>query len=777
MFTAPGATVRTNVLSLFLLILSSAAAPLYAGGGPENVAVVVNAGSWASKTIANEYVRLRGIPPCNVVYVENPSGFESIRLEEFREKILKPVLQTLERRRLAGQIDYIAYSCDLPWRIEVQADKKRIKFRKGSKTAKVLTPFASTNGLTYLYGFLFADSPNYLGLNTNRYWRRPLQVDAARRLAAEKDPAKLRALAGEVFFDTAPSRGFRNSYKWNAAGETADQGVRYMLSTMLAVTSGRGNSLREALACLRRSAAADGTLPRGTIYYMFNSNIRSRVRHWAFWSAAAALNRLGVKAEVLHGSWPNDRKDIRGAMVGAVAVDWSKSKAEILPGAVCEHLTSTGGMLTENAGQMALSEFIARGAAGSSGAVYEPFAVLQKFPDAFLHVHYASGCSLAEAFYQSIRAPYQLLIVGDPLCRPWARIPVLSVSGIEPNASVSGAAHLHVRVRDVGGAKVRQIELFMDGRMVKRLPCAERIRFDTAQLPDGFHELRLVAVADDAVETRGDFVLPFNVNNRGRVLSAVRVGAAQIRWGRPVRLKVAMKGASKISVCHNERVVGEIASDAGEVTIDSRALGIGPVRLQARATVAAGRDGVEIRGRPVECRVLPPAALPGLTGLSKKKFAPGMKLTCDGRVPVIVEDMKDSSWAERAFVPLDRPFTLEGYFDAPEDDLYQFQLKASARLSVFVDSVEVEFGEGSGWRFAPVSLGAGTHLLRIRAVLAGRARFQLRFGAAGTRRIDPARFRHVVVPSARRQKKAPPKPKKAATKPKRSAAKPRRDGS
>ena len=35
------------------------------------------------------------------------------------------------------------------------------------------------------------------------------------------------------------------------------------------------------------------------------------------------------------------------------------------------------------------------------------------------------GCTLAEAFYQSVLAPYQLLVVGDPLCAVagWLRLP------------------------------------------------------------------------------------------------------------------------------------------------------------------------------------------------------------------------------------------------------------------------------------------------------------------------------------------------------------------
>ena len=58
-----------------------------------------------------------------------------------------------------------------------------------------------------------------------------------------------------------------------------------------------------------------------------------------------------------------------------------------------------------------------------------------------LHVHYASGCTLAEAYYQSVFGPYQLLVVGDPLCRPWARIPVVSIEGIEPKATINAAVY------------------------------------------------------------------------------------------------------------------------------------------------------------------------------------------------------------------------------------------------------------------------------------------------------------------------------------------------
>ena len=84
-----------------------------------------------------------------------------------------------------------------------------------------------------------------------------------------------------------------------------------------------------------------------------------------------------------------------------------------------------------------------------------------------IQVHYARGCTLAEAFYQSVHGPYQLLIVGDPLCRPWADIPQVSVAGVEPGAVVRGSpdaqAHRHAGRRS---ARADRFELFVDGQRV-----------------------------------------------------------------------------------------------------------------------------------------------------------------------------------------------------------------------------------------------------------------------------------------------------------------------
>ena len=135
-----------------------------------------------------------------------------------------------------------------------------------------------------------------------------------------------------------------------------------------------------------------------------------------------------MRAEVVAGPLPQGRRDVAGLTMGAADFDWAKSGNTILPGAICENLTSLGAVFTPSAGQTPLSAFVRAGAAGSSGTVIEPYALQAKFPHPAIHVHYARGATLAEAFYQAVQSPYQLLVVGDPLCRPWATIPQVTAA-------------------------------------------------------------------------------------------------------------------------------------------------------------------------------------------------------------------------------------------------------------------------------------------------------------------------------------------------------------
>ncbi len=238
---------------------------------------------------------------------------------------------------------------------------------------------------------------------------------------------------------------------------------------VLGVTSGRGNTLDEVLAYLRRSAAADDTHPRGTIYYVQNGDVRSKVRQAGFPEAVKELKALGVAAEILDGTVPRNKPDVQGAMLGVADFDWKASGSKILPGAICEHFTSFGGVMN-GSNQTPLSEWLRYGAAAASGTVTEPYAVAQKFPAPAMQVYYARGCTIAESYYQAVLSPYQLLIVGDPLCRPWANVPEITVAGVTWGGPVKGDMKLSPKARFAGGVQAEHFETGDRRPEVPRLP-------------------------------------------------------------------------------------------------------------------------------------------------------------------------------------------------------------------------------------------------------------------------------------------------------------------
>ncbi len=64
----------------------------------------------------------------------------------------------------------------------------------------------------------------------------------------------------------------------------------------------------------------------------------------------------------------------------------------------------------------------------------EPFA--HTFPDTSLPLRYAAGFNLAESFHGAIPFLYwQNLVIGDPLCTPFARRPVVKIAGINAAAT------------------------------------------------------------------------------------------------------------------------------------------------------------------------------------------------------------------------------------------------------------------------------------------------------------------------------------------------------
>ncbi|MCC7474967.1 MAG: hypothetical protein IT425_06195 [Pirellulales bacterium] len=552
--------------------------PVLAGGGPENVLLIVNGNSDSSKAIANLYIRLRKIPPSNVLYLDWKGELEIDSAVNFHDKILYPTIKALDERQLTQQIDYLVYSSDFPWRLNVSPLMPNEKF------TVPFDPYASLTGATYLLPYILGNSPALVMPNSNWYV-----------------PGKAGANLGQCTdLANVSTRGFRSRYLWDSEGKRASEvakGQRYLLCTMLAVTQGRGNTEEEVFSYLRRAAAADGTRPAGSIYFMWNKDIRSATRDKCFASVAAEINRLGVSAKVQQGRLPDGASDVAGMMVGFSDFSLAESKVKILPGAICEHLTSCGGIMTNVKSQTPLSEFLRHGAAGASGTVVEPRAIQAKFPLPSLQLHYARGCSLAEAFYQSISGPYQILVVGDPLCQPWARFPKIRLSGSPSLENVKGTLSLTPTGEAPAGRSIGHYEVFIDGRRVAENSPGKTVGIDTTQLADGYHELRVVGIVGDAIETQGRLIAPLTVRNRDAKLE-FQAAPFRVQAQGTVRVTVRQPGAKGIKILQNSRVVGNVEGEGGEVEISAAQLGRGQTSLQAvsegSAPIASAPLNIEV---------------------------------------------------------------------------------------------------------------------------------------------------------------------------------------
>lgn len=179
-------------------------------------------------------------------------------------------------------------------------------------------------------------------------------------------------------------------------------------------------SIEEAKALIDRGVAADGSHPEGTAYLLTTADAARNVRSPGYLLARrVAEGRIPVK--LLQQEALTYRTDVLFYFTGAARVAGLET-LRFLPGAIADHLTSSGGALTERGGQMSALAWLAAGATASYGTVVEPCNLPQKFPHpAVAMAHYLAGETLIEAYWKSVRMPGQGVFVGEPLAAPFAR--------------------------------------------------------------------------------------------------------------------------------------------------------------------------------------------------------------------------------------------------------------------------------------------------------------------------------------------------------------------
>ncbi|MEO7559945.1 MAG: TIGR03790 family protein [Nitrosospira sp.] len=206
---------------------------------------------------------------------------------------------------------------------------------------------------------------------------------------------------------TAPSPYF-NSSSLNPA---SDHKLRPAM--MLA-----GTSFEQVKALIDRGVAADHSFPEGRAYLVITPDKARSVRASYFEQTAKEL--AGVfPIEILETNAIAGRHDILFYFTGLAHVP-QLDTLDFLPGALADHLTSTGGQLTDSS-QMSSLRWLEAGATASYGTVVEPCNHMQKFPfPGIAMFHYALGASAIEAYWKSVAWPGEGVFVGEPLARPFA---------------------------------------------------------------------------------------------------------------------------------------------------------------------------------------------------------------------------------------------------------------------------------------------------------------------------------------------------------------------
>lgn len=190
---------------------------------------------------------------------------------------------------------------------------------------------------------------------------------------------------------------------------------KYQLRPTMALSA---DDFEQAKAIIDRGVAADFSQPKGSAYLLKTHDQARSSRALAFPNIAKEMDPYWP-VHYLEQDFIAGRDDVMFYFTGLVKVP-RIAENRYPPGAVADHLTSAGGVMS-GSDQMNVMEWLKAGVTGSYGAVVEPCNFPAKFPNpGVLMYFYLRGSSLIEAYWKSVQQPGQGIFVGEPLAKPFA---------------------------------------------------------------------------------------------------------------------------------------------------------------------------------------------------------------------------------------------------------------------------------------------------------------------------------------------------------------------
>jgi uncharacterized protein (TIGR03790 family) len=385
--------------------------PILGRGSPMRTLIVVNDSDGESLELGVYYAAARGIPQKNIVHVAVPMSSATLTFAQFEALIRLPVLEHLTSSGISDQIDRVVFAWKVPYRVRLNAEQPN-----------------DFNSLPAMLFYGWKDSP-----------------------ATPPSACVLTEEALNPLFAT--QKAFRH--------DDPAYAERYFPSFMLT-----GSTLLDALALVDRSVAADGTFPQGDVFLLRTSDTARNVQ-WPQFDGAdfrARFDGHGDRWFIVDADSISAQSAVMGIMAGRTSLQPSLPSNTFLPGALGDHLTSFGGLYTASGGQMPITDWITAGAAGTFGTVAEPCNFTNKFPAAMTYAWYGAGYDLGDAYTMGVKHPYMGLVIGDPLCRPYADVPTVAVLSPAPATVVGASVTVAVHVAESEALHgVDRLDLYVDG--------------------------------------------------------------------------------------------------------------------------------------------------------------------------------------------------------------------------------------------------------------------------------------------------------------------------
>jgi uncharacterized protein (TIGR03790 family) len=380
---------RSAILSMFCLYTAAFAQ------GPENILLVINRGSKASRAVGEYYQKRRAVPAQQVCTIRTLDQDEITRVF-FEDEISKPILNCLAKRGLQDQVLYIVLTKGIPL---------KIKATEGGRD------HASVDSeLTLLYQDLLGMPRVLSGSVANPYFTPHAKGNFVRFSHRDFPIYLVTRLDG---YDLADVRGLIDR------GLAPSRAGRFVLDLSYDDNETGNSWLREAAVKLKEAGVADARIRLETSEAFLTGE--KDVLGYAGWGSNDRSNH----SRFLGNTWVN----------GALAVDFVSTNARTFERPPKNWSIGKWSDPPETyfAGspQSLIADLIHEGVTGVAGNVAEPYLGACVRPE-ILFPAYLGGHNLAESFYAAL--PYlswQTVVIGDPLVAPFPG-PALPAEEIHP---------------------------------------------------------------------------------------------------------------------------------------------------------------------------------------------------------------------------------------------------------------------------------------------------------------------------------------------------------